>query len=73
MQIFVRGNRTIVIEVEPTDTIFSVKEQIWDREGIPPKCLLVTYAGRIRENGQTLSECGVEVQTTIHYRIRFHC
>jgi hypothetical protein len=71
MQIFVRGDRTVVINVEPTDTILSVKEQIWDREGIPPRYLLVTYAGRIREDWQTLNDCGVEVQTTIHYRIRF--
>ena len=71
MQIFVRGDHTTVIDVEPTDTILSVKEQIWDREGIPPRFLLITYAGRIREDWQTLTECAVEVQSTIHYRIRF--
>ena len=71
MQIFVRGDRTIVINVEPSDTILSVKQQIWDREGIPSKYQLITHAGRILGNEQTLHEIGIQRESTIHYRIRF--
>jgi len=71
MQIFARGVRTIVIDVEPTDTVLSVKNKIWDREGIPSKYQLITHAGRILGNEQTLHEIGIQRESTIHYRIRF--
>jgi large subunit ribosomal protein L40e len=71
MQIFVRGNRTIVIEVEPTDTVLVVKDKIWDREGIPVKYQMALHGGRILENHKTLVEYDIVPGSTVHYQARF--
>ena len=70
MQIFVRDRRTIVLIVEPTDTVLSVMEQIWDREGIHPKYLLLTHGGQVLLKDRTLASYGIEKEQTILYRIR---
>ncbi|VFQ63749.1 unnamed protein product [Cuscuta campestris] len=68
MQIFVRTLRgtTIALQVEPSDTIFSVKEKIQVSEGMLPDQQRLTFSGRLVEDHRTLAEYNVTKDSTLH-------
>ena len=75
MQIFIQtlGGKMITLEVEPTDTLFSVKEKIHSIRGIPSEIQRLDFNGRILSFGRgrdeaddrTLSEYNVQKETTL--------
>ena len=58
MQIFVKDSQegTIVLDVEPDDSIVNVKQKIQDKEGIPTVSQLLFFAGSLLEDNRTLSD-----------------
>ena len=61
------GGRTVILDVEPTDTIRSVKEKVEDETGIPPNLQRMIYSGKQLEDDKTLVDYNIKREATIHH------
>ncbi|MDN3666057.1 ubiquitin-like protein [Algibacter miyuki] len=67
MQIFVKMNdgKTIALEVEPNDTIESVKLKVQDKEGVPPNEQILTYNGVTLLDGNMVADYNIQKESLL--------
>ena len=76
MQIFVKltvemGNKTITLEVEPTDSITAIKEKIKEKTGISPDRQRLFFAGKEIKDGCTLSDYNIKKESILQLFLIF--
>ena len=74
MQIFVKDSQegTIVLDVEPDDSIVNVKQKNQDKEGILTVSQLLFFAGSLLEDNRTLSDYNIQNEATLHLALQYN-
>jgi ubiquitin len=72
MQIFVEmpTGTTITLEVEPADSIATVKQSIQDTQGIPAAYQILMYDGVVLDDGRTLADYNIPKESTLQLLFR---
>lgn len=72
MQIFIRTitGKTITLDVAFQDTVETVKQRIWDKEGIEPDQQRLFYDEKLLEDGRTLADYNIHAKATLRLLLK---
>jgi len=62
--------KRVTLEVEPSDTIETVRSKYQNMEGVPPDQQGLIFKGKLLEDGRTLSDYKIEDGSIIHNSLR---
>ena len=74
MQVFVKTltEETITLDVEPTDTIESIKSKIQNEMGVPLSQQRLIFDGQQLEDGHTLDDYKIQNNSTLLFLLKLH-
>ena len=58
--------KLITLDVDPADTIKTVKQKIQDKQGVPAELQRLVFAGSQLEEGRTLSDYDIQTDAMLH-------
>lgn len=72
MQIFIKTltGKNMVAEVEPSDTIQTLKAKIQDREGIPVDQQRLIFSGKQLVDEKTIADYNIQQDNSVHLVLR---
>jgi hypothetical protein len=68
MQILVvfKTGKTVVLTIDPNDTVLAVKQRMLDKEGIPVEDQKYVFEGKLLDDSIKVLDCGVVVESVVH-------